>query len=80
MSYLHLILWEHASNYQSTAEEELCSAANSSLFTVNGGTEGIITNIWNMLPLTVLYAAAALKLHWFIQSQAGWGRGEKESF
>lgn len=80
MSYLHSILWEHASKYWSIAEEELCSAANSSFCTVNGGTGGIIANIWNMLPLIVLYAAAALKLHWFIQSQAGWGRGEKESF
>lgn len=44
------------------------------------GTEGIVANIWNTLPLMAMYAAAALKLHRFIQSQAGWGRGEKESF
>lgn len=74
MSYLHLILWKHASNYWSIAEVELSSAANSSSFTVKGGIEGIVANIWNILALIVLDAAAALNLHWSIQAQAVWGR------
>ena len=77
MSCLYLILREHASNYWSVAEEELCSVANSSFFTVDGGAEGIVANIWNMLPLIVLWDDAALKLHRFIQSWAGQGREHK---
>lgn len=50
--------------------------ANPPFSELNGGTEGIASNIWKMLPLIVLYPVAVL----FIQAQAGWGKGKRFFF
>lgn len=65
MDLMHQELWQPQQDHPGSLQQKegRNSAVNSSFSTVNGGTEGTAANFWNTPSLTVLYAAAALKLH-----------------